>query len=208
MTETRQKEPYRKEELRGIFVLGLLAVLGSFRFAQTTDSLMFSLGQASFNLIPILDITIALWSLYAFFMVIGFSDYELGKNIAEAFQNISKAFLIINFLILGFFGLVIYNDAYPNRWYWVGGIFLLLIFGRIIRRIRKTENINFRQVLRNLKEQTKSDFWDTFDQIIVIFIGASVILTLVIIDSQVIYGFIASSALIIVYSITKAIKKE
>jgi hypothetical protein len=189
------KDQYRKEELRGIFVLGLLAVLVTFRFAQTTESIMFSFGQASFDLVPILDITIAFWSLYAFFMVIGFSDYEVGKNLAEYFRSASKAFLIINFILLGFFALVIYNDAYPDRWYWLVGILVIAIVGRVIRRVRKIEGFNFRQILANLKKKPTIDLWEMFDQAFPIFIGFSTILTV-------------SVTLIMIYSIVKAIRKE
>jgi len=41
---------FRKEEIRGLFVLGLLAVLSSIRVQN--DEMMVSIGQISFNIIP------------------------------------------------------------------------------------------------------------------------------------------------------------
>ena len=98
-----KKEEFRKEELRGIFALGLLAVLVSFRYAQGHDTIMFNFGAGSFDLVPMLDITIALWSLYAFFMVIGLSVDELPKSITEAFRSTSKAFFVNKLHTIGIF---------------------------------------------------------------------------------------------------------
>jgi len=57
----------RREELRGLFTLGLLAILVVVRFQ--TEHLMVKIGQSSLALIPFINFTIVTWSLYAFFMV-------------------------------------------------------------------------------------------------------------------------------------------
>ena len=47
---------YKREELRGIFALGLLAVLVVIRFQN--EKLMVTIGQSSFDFIPVINITI------------------------------------------------------------------------------------------------------------------------------------------------------
>ena len=55
----------RKEEIRGLFVLGLLAVLASIRIQQPVLNIV--LNDRSYNVSPFLDITIFFGSAYAFF---------------------------------------------------------------------------------------------------------------------------------------------
>jgi hypothetical protein len=71
----------KKEEIRGIFVLGLLAVLASVRVQYST--MMVNIGRSSFEAIVFLDFTIVLWSFYALFMVFGLSEDMIGKTVAR-----------------------------------------------------------------------------------------------------------------------------
>lgn len=103
----------RKEEIRGLFVLGLLAVLSSIRIQNST--MMVTIGQLSFNIIPLLDITIVLWSFYAFFMVFGLSEDMLGKTAASVFREEAKMFLYFNFLVLASLSLALGYVAFPTR---------------------------------------------------------------------------------------------
>jgi hypothetical protein len=92
----------RHEEIRGLFVFGLLAVLASFRIQNSsTNTLMVQFTYGSLNIIPILDNIITLWSLYAFFVVLGLSRDVIGRTMADSFRKIAKIFLQINFLALG-----------------------------------------------------------------------------------------------------------
>jgi hypothetical protein len=73
------KDKLRIEEIRGVFVLGLLAVLVSIRFGY--KELLIYVGEPYFNLISgLIDITIVFWFLYAYLMVLGISEDVIGKN--------------------------------------------------------------------------------------------------------------------------------
>lgn len=144
---------FRKEEIRGLFVLGLLAVLSSIRVQNET--MMVSIGQISINIIPFLDITIILWSFYAFFMVFGLSEDMIGRTASNVFREAAKAFLYFNFLILAFLSLLLGYFGYPTRLPWALGLLSILILYALVvklREIRRRKSIKF-----NLKEIIKSN---------------------------------------------------
>jgi len=89
----KDSDENRKEELRGLFTLGLLAVLVAVRLQN--EKLMVTIGQSSLDFIPFVNMTIIMWSLYAFFMILGLSDDVIGENLAEMFRRLSKLFLQI-----------------------------------------------------------------------------------------------------------------
>jgi hypothetical protein len=107
----------RKEEVRGLFVLGLLAVFASIRVQYS--SFMVQFGQLSLDIIPLLNVIVVLWSLYAFFMVLGLSEDIIGKIAAEAFRQNSKTFLLYNFLLLGVLVAIFGIVGFPHMIYFV-----------------------------------------------------------------------------------------
>jgi len=104
LSKKKSSDDTRKEEIRGLFVLGLLAVLSSIRIQN--NEMIVGIGQASFNIIPWIDITIVLWSFYAFFMVLGLSEDLIGKSISSSFREVSKTFLGLNYVLLVFLSLL------------------------------------------------------------------------------------------------------
>jgi hypothetical protein len=112
-----EKARDRREELRGIFTLGLLAVLVAIKFQNKT--LMVIVGKTRVDIIPLINVTIVFWSLFAFFMVLALSRYVIGKTLAGVFQTISKAFLLIYFVLLAIFGTAYFTLGFPTRSFWV-----------------------------------------------------------------------------------------
>ncbi|RSN72677.1 hypothetical protein [Candidatus Methanodesulfokora washburnensis] len=115
------KDKLRIEEIRGVFVLGLLAVLVSIRFGY--KELLIYAGGPYFNLISgLIDITIVFWFLYAYLMVLGISEDVIGKKYSELFKDLSKFFLKMYFLLAGsvtviFLAIVtiVFITTYPLR---------------------------------------------------------------------------------------------
>jgi hypothetical protein len=126
---------FKKEEIRGLFVLGLLAVLASIR-AQS-DKIMVTFGELSFDVIPMLDMTIVLWSFYAVFMVFGLSEDMLGKSASKVFRDTAKTFLTFNFLVLSFMALMLGFLAYPSRLPWALALIILLILYAVFEEARE-----------------------------------------------------------------------
>jgi hypothetical protein len=54
----------KKEEIRGLFVLGLLAVMASIRIQNEEITIIFE--ETSYNVVVFLDVMIVMWSFYAF----------------------------------------------------------------------------------------------------------------------------------------------
>jgi hypothetical protein len=125
----------RREELRGLFTLGLLAILVVIR--SQYEQLMVKIGQSSFDFIPLISITIILWSLYAFFMVLGLSDDVIGKTLATMFWNLSKLFLQIDFIWSAFFGTLYFILGYPSRSLWILGLVGAMFLFVILLSLRK-----------------------------------------------------------------------
>jgi hypothetical protein len=107
----------RREELRGIFTLGLLAVLVAIKLQNKT--LMVTVGKTRVDIIPLINVTIIFWSLFAFFMILGLSRDVIGKTLAGVFRTLSKAFLLIYFGLTAIFGTVYFTSGYPTRSFWV-----------------------------------------------------------------------------------------
>jgi len=104
----------RTEEIRALFIFGLLAVLASFRVSSASSlEVVFPYGQI--NLLPIIDEIIVLWSLYAFFMVLGLSKDSIGITASNAFRGASKVFLQISYILLAFILLPVGFVAYGFR---------------------------------------------------------------------------------------------
>ena len=141
----------KKEEIRGLFVLGLLAVLTSVRVQYS--KMPITIGQNSFDVVVFFDLTIVFWSFYAFFMVFGLSEDMLGKSIADACRDIATAFLQFNFLALSVLGLLFAYYAYPTRLPWalaLLGLFALLAsFKRLRMRKKKPVTIELRKLLKS-----------------------------------------------------------
>ena len=120
----------RTEEVRGLFVLGLLAIMIVVRYQNST--LPIAIGSTTFDLVPILDITIMLWSLYAFMMVLGLSGDVIGKALADSFWELATTFLRFNFMLLALLSTLLAYLAYPTRSPWIFGIiFAAIVFGGI-----------------------------------------------------------------------------
>ena len=118
-SEDESEKPTRiylgREEIRGIFALGLLAVVTTVRIqyiALNRDITILIDGKPQ-NITPFFDAMIVLWSLYAFFMVLGISDDIIGEKACRGLRRISRYYLYISFLILGLFAIVFYYALYP-----------------------------------------------------------------------------------------------
>jgi len=150
----------RKEEIRGLFVLGLLAVLASIRLQN--KEMIVTLGLISFDIIPLLDTTITLWSIYALFMVLGLSEDVIGKTLSKAFLHFSKLFLGLNFLLLSFFSILFYSLAFPTRFFWILVLFSLMILSCVLYYgLKKRGKVNFTE----LKKIVKSNSLNIIEQL-------------------------------------------
>lgn len=142
---------FKGEELRGLFVLGLLAVLASIKVQS--NEIMVTVGQLTFNIIPFLDITIILWSFYAFFMVLGLSGDILGETTSKMFIETSKMFLQFNFIALAFLSLVLGYAAYPTRLPYALGLLSIFVFYAIAKKLnefskKKPRKLNLKKILK------------------------------------------------------------
>jgi hypothetical protein len=104
------KDKLRIEEIRGVFILGLLAILVSIRFKY--EEFPVHIGQFSFNLIGLVDITIGFWILYAYFMILGISEDIIGKKILRTISRFIKIFSLPIFPSFGTIFLIIFLASY------------------------------------------------------------------------------------------------
>jgi hypothetical protein len=124
----------KNEQIRAIFVLGLLAVLASIRTQNA--SLMAPIGKQSFDIIPIIDVMIFLMSFYSLFMIFGYSRDMVGENLANMFRQIARSFLIMNFLILVAIGVILSIAYYQNRLLWFLGILAIPVVYLTYRKLK------------------------------------------------------------------------
>ncbi len=102
-----------REEIRGLFTLGLLAVVASLRIQYLGRLITIPVSERVVDLTPLFDSTIILWSLYAFFMMLGVSDDILGEKGARALRFISKYYLFFSYFLIGYDAISLYYSFYP-----------------------------------------------------------------------------------------------
>lgn len=93
------------EGVRGTFVLGLLAVLVSFRLRH--GQFILNISKYSFNFTFLLDLTIISWSCYAFFTILGLSEDILGDKWSSKFKLFAHFLIKIYFIILYLLGILL-----------------------------------------------------------------------------------------------------
>jgi hypothetical protein len=99
--------------MRGLFSLGLLAIVTAFRIGYKEITVV--VDGNSYNVTGFFDIMVILWSLYAFFMVMGLSGDILGENLSRMFRRISRYYLLCSYVFLGFLAIVFYYTMYGIR---------------------------------------------------------------------------------------------
>jgi hypothetical protein len=143
----KNSEIEKNEQIRAIFVLGLLAVLASIRTQNAT--IMANIGNEAFNIIPIIDTMILLMSFYSLFMIFGYSKDMMGENVALFFKNLARSFLIMNFAILLAIGGLLAIVYYQDRLLWFMGLLALPV---AYLAYRKARTLSF-EILRELKSK-------------------------------------------------------
>jgi len=104
-----------REEIRGLFTLGLLAVVASIRIQYQDREMTVPINGTNYVVTPFFDWMIFLWSFYAFFMVMGISDDIIGEKTSSIFRRMSRYYLYFSFLTLGLMAVVFYHSIYPLR---------------------------------------------------------------------------------------------
>ena len=145
-------ENRKNEEIRALFVLGLLAVLASIR-TQNTE-LTATIGQASFNLLQIIDVMILFMSFYALFMVFGYSTDMFKEALAKWFREFARLFLVLNFIFLLFVAIIFGIAYYQNRLLWLFGLVAIPVIYLYLPKLRRflkilvTQHVSARELLR------------------------------------------------------------
>jgi len=189
-----------KEEIRGLFVLGLLAVLASVRVQYST--MIVNIGQDSYDMILFFDITIFTWSLYAFFMVFGLSEDMIGKTIASVCYESAKGFLYFNFLALFVLSFILAYSAYPTRLPWVLGLLTLFGIFVLIRKLRKREKKPF-------KFDLKKAVWSSLSPFLMIVLFLAFTMILLDVNEQVVLpALVVGCVTIVAWFIVKLKTKE
>jgi len=154
---------FRREEIRGLFVLGLLAVIASVRIQN--DEIMVIVGENAYNVVIFLDVMIVMWSFYAFFMVLGLSEDIIGKKASSSFRETSATYLYISFVFLAFLSILLVYSAYPTRTPWALGFLPVLIAYFVVKRLRKVRK-PLRKTLkisvRHFATRIKSNLYQLF----------------------------------------------
>lgn len=121
MPEKEAKE-WRREELRGLFTLGLMAILITLRIGQR--ELVFTIMGQSYIFTQFVDITLACWGVYAFMMIVSFSTDIFDQRMCKISRAIGLSFLAITFIFYYAMVLVI-AFMLPSYWNVLG--YLLFI---------------------------------------------------------------------------------
>ena len=103
----------RREEIRGLFTIGILAILMSYRLQD--KELEFTYLEKSFNLTFLIDITIVLWVLYGICMIFSFSDDIFGEGFIIIFKNLGKYFMTLSLAFFIIISIIFSLNIYPNR---------------------------------------------------------------------------------------------
>jgi hypothetical protein len=150
-----------REEIRGLFTLGLLAVAVSIRIQNKEITL--TINNNPFNITVFFDTMILLWSFYAFFMILGLSDDIIGENISKTFRKVSTFYLYLSFAALGLLAVIFYYSAYQIQSIGLSIIGLTLVLYWSVKKVyswsKKTHNggLSLKSGINNQWKKLKSE---------------------------------------------------
>ena len=213
MSKSQSQSRFRREELRGLFVLGLLAVVASMRIQSS--EIMITINGISHNVTHFLDVMLITWSFYAFFMVFGLSEDFIGEKASNLFLKISTQYLYISFMFIGFFGVIFFNTLYPNRAIWIFayvGIaicyFLIKWAYSILKKIpevHRPSKSGISQFIKKLYPKLKN-FFPTL--LLAIFMNSFLLILYGVYTDLIIPSFIVGSACLIIFLIYRDLTKK
>lgn len=96
-----------REELRGLFTLGLMAVLITLRVTQT--KILLNLFGYSYDITGIIDLTLIFWGIYAFLMITWLSSDWLPERLCVVSYSVGTSMLFISFLLFYIAGIAIFS---------------------------------------------------------------------------------------------------
>jgi len=121
-----EDEELSKEEVRALFVIGVVGSLGVVRFAKIAESF-----SKSFNLlepINVIDILTGFLIAYLILMVFAISDDIVGCVIAEAARTSAYAVLFFGFLTTFAASIVINYFQAPSQTIFLISVLVLILF--------------------------------------------------------------------------------
>jgi Flp pilus assembly protein TadB len=154
-----------REEIRGLFALGLLAIVVSIRIQYQDKEITVPINGMNYVVTPFFDAMILLWSFYAFFMVMGISDDIIGEKASSIFRSISRYYLYSSFVILGLMGVAFYYSINPLRAIGVSVIVIALLiywFARQIYLLKKRmheKGLSIKSLLQKSFNYLKSEWY-------------------------------------------------
>ncbi len=157
----------RREEIRGLFALGLLAVVASIRIQNS--QIVYTFNNNKYDVTIFFDVTLLMWSLYAFFMVVGLSEDILGQKTSQSFRSLSTYYLFFSFIIIGVLACWLFYSMYPSRAPWLllfvlalGGYFAIKkasLGARGLIRERKSLSSELKvAIINNLRKLKKTSY--------------------------------------------------
>mgnify|MGYP001090432480 CR=1 FL=1 len=131
---TRDKDRWRTEELQALYVLGLIAVLATMKFAAG-NSYLVPFGTIQINIIPLVDVILIFWGLYAFLMALGFS---LGESLRAFMIPLSQVFLLFGFFLAFAVAIFTFLLGLSPVSYYIAVLALIYLVGKSLVYVLKT----------------------------------------------------------------------
>jgi hypothetical protein len=118
-----EEKQWRREELRGIFTLGLMAILITLRVSQQEITLEI-MGQV-YIFTGIIDVTLICWGIYAFAIIIWLSTEIFPPNVCNFSYVTGIVFLLFSFIL---YYLTAFAITFTLPSYWkITSLFLLAL---------------------------------------------------------------------------------
>jgi len=213
MSNYQFRSRFRREELRGLFSLGLLAVVASIRIQSS--EIMFTFGGVSVNVTDFLDIVLITWSIYAFFMVLGLSEDIIGIKASELFLKISTQYLYLSFIFMGIFAVIYFIELFPQRAIWIlayGGIiigyFLIKWVWSFSKKARQLHRPTMSEISLFKKKLIPKLEKSLHSMLGGIFVGTFFVILFGVYEDLVIPFFIFGSICLLVFLIIRDLTKE
>jgi len=152
MSNEEEENKIRKdrEQNRGLFAIGLLAVLISFRLSP--DPLIFM----GMDISVFIDLNIFFWIIYGFSMLISFSDDFIEKGIRDFFYTTGSMFLLYSNALFILLSIVFSLSLHPERAELsiklIYTILFVLLFLNIIKAIKKYWNYDKEKIGIKIEE--------------------------------------------------------
>jgi len=154
MEEDNVNQNMKREEIRGLFTLGLMAILVTLRL-NLPYNYAITIGELkNYQVCPTIDSVLVTWGLYAFFMIFAYSSDLFSPKTCNRIKKIGQACLGASILILSLVAILVIAVNIKTSFYiglYIAFVYLVWEIYSAHEKIYDKMKKNYNKIKKKLK---------------------------------------------------------